>query len=230
MALSIFPMPIFNPTDFKAGVRHRVIEGGTALNGVQDTIAADGGGRWVIEASGIILRDTVTRRAWNQWDAYMQGGARVFSVPLLTLRDAPRPQAGGRPLRVSDLSTDDPVFPTEVKYASPYIAARVVNALAIGDVQAVIRIDRGSRLDGGEIFSVGDRAYVVERVLSRSGQSATVRISPPVRTAILADSPANFEWPRVQCRAVIGQDIIPTLSQGYGTVSISFVEDFSVVS
>lgn len=67
-------------------------------------------------------------------------------------------------------------------------------------------------MEGGEKCSINGREFKIERVLSPSGQQATVVGSPPAREAIPSGSAVNFEWPVVQCRLVPGQDIAPNLA------------------
>lgn len=227
MALTIIPMDLFNPGTVKVGVNARVIDGGTALNGDQDVIEADGGGRWSAEFSGISLNERNIERHWRQWSSYLRGGARVVAVPCLTIRTAPRPHAGRTFMRTPELHKDDLLFPTVVRYASPYIVANAASALAVGGVQMVITVSQGARLEGGEVFSINHRAYVIERVVGRSGQSATVIINPPARAAIANGAALNFEWPTFQGRLAVGQDLAAAMEFRYGTVSMSFVEDFS---
>lgn len=227
MPLTIVPIELFKPATVKVGVSARVMDGGVALNGDQDVIESDGGGRWSAEFSGISINDRNIERHWRQWSSYLRGGARIVAVPCLTIRTAPRPHAGGAFMRTPELYKDDPLFPTVVRYASPYIAANAASALVVGGVQMVITISQGARLEGGEVFSINHRAYVVERVLSRSGQSATVIINPPARAAIANGASLNFEWPTFQGRLVVGQDLSASMEFKYGTVSFSFIEDFS---
>lgn len=223
----IFPVHLFNPASVKIKPRARVIDGGTSLVGDKDVISADGGGRWYGSYSGITIRDAQLERWMTQWDSYFMGGSRVFLAPCLSLRTAPRPVIGNRPLRPSDIVTNDPVFPTTTSFATPYIIATIVDNVTIGATSLTINILKGARLQGGETFSVGNRAYVIERVTARSDQIATCIVSPPVRAVISAGSSANFEWPVVQARIDTGQDLAPELSFGLGQVSISWVEDFS---
>ncbi len=224
----IFPVHLFNPKSIKAKPRARVIDGGTALNGDQDVISADGGGRWYISYSGIAIRGPKMERLWAQWDSYLLGGARAVLVPLVSIRTAPRPIGASNPLRTSELYTDDEVFPTVTRYAVPYIQAATVGSAAARSIDLTINVIKGSRIQGGESFSIGGRAYIVERVTSRTGQSATCIISPPLRAAVADGTPVNFEWPVVQAKLAMGQDLGVDISfGGFGDTSITFVEDFS---
>ena len=227
MTLPIFPVHLFNPGTVRVGVKQNVIDGGTAINGEQTVIATDGGGRWEIMFSDISISNPRIERYYRQWTSFLAGGAGICLVPLLSLKTAPRPALGRSPMRVSELYTNDTVFPTETRFASPYIVAETVGSVALRATSIVIDVTRGSRIVGGETFGIGERAHIIERVTAISGQQATCTISPPTREAIADAATVNFEWPYVKCRAVIGQDSAPELSFGYGRVSFSFVEDFS---
>lgn len=225
----IFPVHLFNPASIKAGVVENVISGGQALSGDEDVIATDGGGRWQITYSGITLRTVEQERKWDAWASYLGGGTRAVLVPLLSLRTAPRPIAGNGLARPSAIYADDPYFPTEVRFASPYIAAETVGNAALRSTTLTINVTQGARIQGGERCSVGGRAHKIERVQSRpSEMHAVCRVSPPTRAAISGGSDVEFGWPVVQCKTAIGQDLIPDMAFGRnGVVSITFVEDFS---
>lgn len=224
----IFPVHLFNPASIKAGVVENVISGGQALSGDEDVIATDGGGRWQITYSGINLRTAEQERKWDAWASHLAGGARAIYVPLVSLRTAPRPVAGVGLARPSAIYADDPYFPTEVRFASPYIVAQTVGAAALRATTLTILVTQGARIQGGEKFSINGRAHKIERVTARNGMQATCIISPPTRAAIGAGTAVEFGWPYVQCKAAIGQDLIPDMSFGRnGAVSVTFVEDFS---
>jgi len=223
----IVPTHRFNPKQVTAAPAPQVESGGVNLNDDESIIQTDGGGRWAISYSGIDLRSPASLRLWESWASYLSGGARAVLVPLLSLATAPRPMAGLGLARPSRLLADDEAFPTSVGYAAPYIKATSVGAAALRATVLTIDVAQGSRIQGGEKFSVGRRAYLIERVTAREGQQATCVISPPLRQAIAAGAALNFEWPLVQCRAVSGQSLAPDVSFGRSSaVAISFVEDF----
>lgn len=229
--LYIWPAHIFNPTSIKADPVENVITGGAALNGDEDVIATDGGGRWKITFGGIVLRSPKLIRAWDAWTSHMAGGARAFLAPLVSGQTAPRPFAGSGIARPSALHADDDLFATAVGYASPFIVATTVGNAALRATALTINVAQGARLNGGEKFSIGRRAHKVERVTARAGQQATVIISPPLRQAVAGGSAVNFEWPVVQAKLIPGQDLTPDLAFGRrADMSISFVEDFSDAS
>lgn len=226
MSLPIFPAHLFNPDPVKADVVARVVSGGTALNGDEDVIETDGGGRWEISYGEIDLDTPHLRRVWDAWTSELAGGARTVLVPLLSLETAPRPVAGSGLADPSDLIVDDEFFPTEVRFAAPYIVATVTANAALRATTLSLVVTQGARVEPGMKFSVGIRGFKIDRVVSRSGMSAVVRVSPPAREPIAAGAAANFDWPVVACRGVVGQDLAASIALGmFGETSVSFVED-----
>ncbi len=224
--LPIFPTHRFNPQNIKADVVPTMIDGGTAINGDHTTIQTDGGGRWEITHSGIMLRSPAIIRLWDAWTAYMPG--RSFWVPLVSLYTGPRPANGAQPARPSSIHANDPDFPTEVRYAVPYIVAEVVTPPTTIPTQMTVNVTQGARLQAGMKGNVGGRPFKIERILSRSGQQAEFSFLPPIRDAITAGEPVNFDWPLALCKLVLGQDLAPVLSFGQSAqMAISFVEDRS---
>lgn len=227
----IFPAHRFNPGIVKAGVASRVIYGGTSLAGDQDVIATDGGGWWEIVYSEIDLDSVELQRLWEMWTSHMAGGVQAFLVPVLSLETAPRPVAGNGLAMPSAIYADDDDFPTEVRFASPYIVAEVGASAALRATTLIIEVTQGARIMGGEKFSIGARAYKVERVTARSGLQATCTISPPLRAAVAPGDAVNFEWPAVLCHLVPGQDLNPSMQFGmHGSINVAFQETFYVVS
>lgn len=222
----IVPAHVFNPDPVTADVVPRTISGGTAISGEEDVIQTDGGGRWEVSWGEIDLDTVYQRRLWDAWTSHLAGGSQPVLVPLLSVDTAPRSVAGNGLAVPSDLYVDDEWFPTEARFASPHIVAAVGTNAALRATTLTIVISQGAAVQPGVKFSIGRRAYKVERVLSRNGLAATCKISPPLREPATAGGAVNFDWPVVQCRAVIGQGLAAQVSYGFSTVSVSFVEDF----
>jgi hypothetical protein len=223
----IFPIHRLRPEVIKADVVPLVMSGGTALNGDEDVIQTDGGGRWEITFSGITLSGVARQRLWDAWTSYLSGGARLVLVPVYSLRTAPRPVAGNGLMRPSSLVDDDEVFPSSVALAAPYIVAATTAPAALRATSLSIRVTQGARLRPGLRFGIGSRSYKIEQV-SAVGYDVECTISPPLREAVAGGAAVNFDWPVVACRAAIGQDLAPEMRWGrQGSTAISFVEDFS---
>lgn len=219
MAL-VFPAHLFQPASVKARIVRATVSGGTNLQGEEDVLITDGGGRWEISYSGIDLDDDLNN-FWEAWNGYLAAGTQDVLVPLLSLETAPLPFIGRRRMQPSDLVVDDEVFPSFVRFASPYIEAVAASPAPLRATALEIRMVRGAALKGGEKFSVGERAYRIGRRVSGD----TWTIEPPLREPIAAGTALNFDWPVVLCRSAPGQDWSPDVQFGrFADAEITFVE------
>lgn len=227
-----FPTHLFNPAAVILRPVGSVLEGGESLDGETDTIRTDGGGHWRVTLSGIQLIDPDLIRAWRVWEDHLDGGTMAVLVPVVDIRQAPRPMIGGQLARPSALlpQSDNPYFPEALGFATPLIEATVVAGAALRATQLEILIARGARLRGGEIFALnhaeaGRRIYRVGQVISRAGQSAVVTIRPPLREAVEADQAADFDWPSLKCTLIPNSEISPMIENArHASVDISFRE------
>ncbi|WP_367347592.1 hypothetical protein [Sphingobium yanoikuyae] len=224
--MKIVPAHVWNPDPVRAGVQATVISGGTALDGDETVIQTDGGGRVEISYGEFDLDDPYARRLWDAWQDYFSGGARVVAVPVLALELAPVPAGTS-----ATIGVDDQWFPTSVSFSPPMIIAETVGLAPLRAVTITLDISQGDAPEPGTWFGIGYRAYKIRRVISVSGSQYEVEFSPPLRDAVADATPVNMDWPVVQCRPVLGQDLIPQISNGqYGSMSVSFVEDFTPLS
>jgi len=229
-----FPTHLFNPARITMRPAGSTLSGGEALSGEQDVIRTDGGGYWIITMAGVELSTPDLVRAWRAWEDHLENGTMKVLVPIADIRHAPRPIIGGRPGSPSRLvaSSPDPYFPEAVAFATPFVVANIVDAAPLRATALRISIERGQRLRGGEVFAIshpvaGRRCYRVRRVLKHDGQIATVSIRTPLRQAIGANTPADFDWPSTVATLVPDADISPELEYGrHAAVDITFREAF----
>lgn len=220
----IFPAHLFNPSDVQAVIGRRTVTGGESLSGDEDVIATDGGGRWEITYSGIDLSTPQLVRAWEAWDSHLASGVGECLVPLVSIETANRPAQGKDLADPSDIYADDELFPETVEYAAPYIIASVSADAPLRATSISIEVSKGARLIGGEKFSVGDRAYKIERETS----PGIFKIDPPLREAVSGEASIEIAWPVVKCRLEPSRSIVPSFSQGpFGEAEIRFVEKFN---
>jgi hypothetical protein len=217
----IFPAHILTPATVQRRVVGQTISGGQALDGDEDVIATDGGGRWRVEYSGIQLVDARATRVWEAWLDYLQSGVTVVLVPLLSLATSPRP--GVAPERVklpSALYVDNPEWPTEMRYALPDHVAEIAADADLRATRLTFDVTKGPAISSGQAFQVGDRAY---RTVRPDGDEFIV--APPLRAPIVAGANAVFDFPMVRAKLAPGQDFSSPLFRGkYGSVDVSFLE------
>lgn len=223
----VFPAHLLNPQSVKLSLTAKVVQSPPSLSGVTQTVRTDGGGLWQVQYSGIVLRTADARRIWGVWDSYLSGGAQSVKVPMLSNLDAPRGRQGGNIAKYGGLAfTGNEYFPESVKYVSSLVIA-TASAAPSRSTSIYISILRGLAPKGSEIFSIRysdgtDRAHRIVRPL---GGNAYV-IDPPLRRAIDNNTPLEFDWPVLDCVAVVGNDISADIANGRAEVAISFQETF----
>ncbi len=228
-----FPIQLFQPSEIKPELAGRVLVAADSLSGIGQSVRTDGGGYWRCVMRGINLLSSDQIRAWRAWEDYLNGGAVQMIVPVADIRHAPRGMAGGALIRPGPLlvTGDDPYFPEALGYSVPVIVATSASA-ALRATQLTITVARGSRIVGGQYFSIthatkGRRMYRTGRVLSQSGQTTTVEIVPPLRGAIASNTAVDFDWPSFLAILQPGTDIAASVVFArQGEVSISFREAF----
>lgn len=222
MALYIFPAHRFHPEEVTARVVESVISGGTALNGEEDVIATDGGGRWEIVYAGIQLDTPELNRLWEAWEGHLKRGTTDCLVPLVSIETAPIASFGRSLMEVSDIVADDPIWPTSVAYSAPVVTATVGASAALRATVLNIVMTTGAPLVGGEKFSIGQRAYRVIRPLGGN----QFQIEPPLREAVAVGAAVNFDWPVVKARSAPGESWSTSLRfSRFGEASIRFLEN-----
>lgn len=220
----IVPAHLWNPDPVRAGVQATTISGGTSLVGDETVIQTDGGGRIEVGYGEFDLDEELARRSYGAWQDYLAAGAQIVLVPVVKPEHMPVPVgAADRPF-----VTNDDYFPTAAAFQTPYVIAATVGNAALRATVLTIAVTQGSALKPDTWFGFARRAHKIRRILSVVGNQYTVEISPPLRHAVAGGTSVNFDWPVVQCKAVLGQDLIPAISLGkYGTMTVAFVEDFT---
>lgn len=217
----LFSPSIFAPDGIEADLERRVISGGTALNGEEDVIATDGGGRWFFELTEPYLDDVPVAKAWRASAAYLDGGARPIIVSLCDCRYQPTsgfsqvPHSDGAPF------SDD----SEYTQGSASVTLAASAALRATSIQVEIE-SLPEDLIGGEKFSIRhatmlDRWYEIAEV--RDDGWLTIR--PPLREATPAGAELNFDDPRCVMR-LDGEMRSPTTLGFIDSPGARFVEHF----
>ena len=228
-----FPIQLFQPSSIKPELVARTIDSPDSLSGNNQAIRTDGGGYWRCEIGGMALLTSDQIRAHRAWEDEMSGGAEPFLVPIADIRHAPRGAIGNQLVRPGPLvvTGTDPYFPEALGYAVPVVVASAASA-ALRATQVAITVTRGSRIKGGQYFSIthptkGRRMYRTGRVISRDGMTATVKIKPPLREAISNGTSLDFDFPSFLGALVPNTDTAAELLFARSAnVSFTFRESF----
>lgn len=202
------------------------ISGGTSLSGIEDTIATDGGGRWVAEADSIALHTRDKIMMTRAFFSATSGGIDPFIFPICDARH--QPTRGKQKVPHSDGTP----FSDETMYSSPDCEVYVAADAPLRATQLQLDITSlGKPLIGGERFTIihdtwRERAYQIGRIISQTATSALIQFHTPLREAVTAGTAVDFNNPRFVAR-VDGQMSAPLTNPKFASGSIRFVEDMT---
>lgn len=218
----IFPAHILPPKNIVRSIERQTLSGGVALSGAEDTILADGGGRWVVEYQGIALPSARETRVWEAWLEYLAGGLNECLVPLLSFATSPRSYVGRRPKPPSRLYVDDDEWPTAMRYSVAEHEAEMPLGAPLRATTVAIAATKGGAPQSGQIFSVGQNAY---RIVRPTGGLNVYSVAPPLRLSVAVGASVVFDFPLLKMRADPKQEFaVPLFRSQSGEAAIRFVE------
>lgn len=217
MTTPVFPTGLFAFSVKSPDIEGATLSGGTALSGETDRIAADGGGRVVVEFSGGALVDRAQLLAWSALKSQIGDEVTLAVVPFCQIRLTP--YGGGHSVPHSDGTP----FSDGSLYHGGGPTAVAVDAAPLRAVSLRLAVTASQPLIGGEWFSVehptkGWRAY---RIGSIDGDVVTFR--PPLREAVDAGQHIELASPRCLMRQD-GPTKTPTYISRQAEAAIRFVE------
>ena len=211
--------PVFHPCQFgfdTVDIRRvgSVTSGGTSLSGIDDPIETDGGGYWRADFADGEAIERSESLAWRALTEGMDGGSSARTVLLCAERHF-------QPVLDRESGEPNSVIPDD---APDKGAAYTIGSAALRATTATFAGVSELPLEPGNLFSInhsrwGWRAY---RIVSLSGMTATFR--PPLRQAVVAGTPVEFDVPRCQMRLAAATSN-PTSIGRFTQCAISFVED-----
>jgi hypothetical protein len=233
--MDTFPTHYFSPEGQRPYLTGRTISSGQSVSGLQQQAKTDGGGLWVAEMTNVALNTSERLKLWRSWVARLDGGATQVIVPLCDLRQAPVPIVDGKPFYGTDgvPHSDGTFFSDGTGYGETLIAATSVGAVGLRGVVMTINISVGGDLSAGMHFSVvhatkGKRLYRVATITSDDDAGTYgVTIRPPMREAIAAGTPLDFEDPGCVMTVVNSDAMEPTVkNHKFATADVTFIEAF----
>lgn len=226
MALLVFPTCALGIYAKDVRIETARISGGVSLSGIEDVIATDGGGRWVAEADSIALHTREKVMMLRAFEAATGGGIYPFVFPICDARH--QPTRGKQKVPHSDGTS----FQDDSLYSSTdcevYVAADA--PLRATQIQLEI-VSLGKPLIGGERFTIDHptwrhRAYQIGRIISQDESAAVVQFHTPLREAVPAGTPVDFNNPRFVAR-IDGRMSAPLTNPKFATGSLRLVEDMT---
>lgn len=231
-----FPSSLLREQSVYWDIVGNVISGGRTGIDAAPLVRTDGGGLIVAKLASISLRTAQQVRAWRALSALLDGGATPFVLPMCDKRYMPAPVIGGVTLYgYPDVSHDDETaFDDDSGYSQPAVVANVVASAALRATSMAIHFSVGSALQGGEWFAIehptmGWRAYLIGSVTINSGNNSVVTFRPPLREAVTADTPIEFDQPKCIMRLARPDSMRAALDlRRVGSPTLDCLETFDV--
>lgn len=218
-AMKVFPTRQFYFQGIEPALDRRVVSGGVAISGDEDTIATDGGGRVTVQFTGADLDSPQVAAAWSAIDALSDGGPVPFIVPMT---DARRQMMGEITTPIGGFpwweeSEFDPVTPLAALTTSAALRATTISV----DMSALPRPVYAGIWVSIDHPTKRHRAYKIA-----SATDTTITIRPPLREAAASGTAVEFLDPKCVMRAVDGLKS-PSVFGYVDPGSVLFVEDSS---
>lgn len=213
----------FKSKDFD--IEQALVSGGTALNGTEDQIASDGGGKWYADLGDADLYSRDRVMLWRAFKSAISYGAAPFVFPVCDIRHQPTHGRSSVP------HSDDSPFSDDSLYGAGDCSATVAVDAPLRATHITLNLTTGKPLIGGERFTIDHptmrhRCYQIGRILDQTDTTATVQFHTPLREAAAAGTDVDFMSPRCVMR-VDGRMSAPLSGPRWATGSVRFVEDFS---
>lgn len=221
----LWPIKRLRAPDFAINASPRNLRGPANALG-QSQIASSDAGIWTATLGQVVIKSRDEVLAWRALQAHMEGGLTPILIPLRRAYQ-PVPEVV-RQLRLYDPvpHSDDSGFDDGTAYLNRVIDVTMGAAAPRRATQIAVDIHLAAPLEPGQHFSIGERLYRIRRVVEQSASSAVLKLNLPLREAVEAGQPLEFDNP--VCRMRLASDNEMTLNlrlRRFAAPTVSFVED-----
>lgn len=203
---------------------------GRTQEGTSQTTNSSGGPRWMLQLSGVWVRERAQVKAWRALEGLLDNGVTGIIVPFCDARHGPYAHTGGIP------HSDGTLFYDDTGYASGAGQATFDQA-AILRATTVFLDMNGATLEGGEHFTPagyaagGPRMHRIVRVKGVVGTVYQCEIRPPLRHAVADGADADFANPRNLMKLASSDEMrLPLEGNRFGNGSPHFEEAFGITA
>ncbi len=232
MADPIFwPGNILKPQTVSVDLAHRNLRSPSAANGFTQVVS-NSAGLWKVSYSDIPVYSASMIKLWRAIDTLSEGQLNPISIPAW---DLPR-----SPGSTDDYGTNvrnivaNPVPHSDGAYfsdGSGYRSSYTNIYVALGAIAGSTTVSLSKSLpvvslEPGQRFSINDRLYQIQRIVSQDNSTATITIRPPLRRAILSGERAEFDLPRVRVKLTTDTSMfLPLNFNQQSFPPLDFIED-----
>lgn len=218
-----WPDAVLKPRDVAFDLAARSLAGPPSINGSAQVVASDAG-LWTAAYQAIHVRGRTQVLVWRAMQALLEGRVNPVLVPYCR---------GYQPFDPADLALLDPVphddgtlFDDGTGYAGSLIVVTLDADLPVRAVSAEVTIVVAETIKVGQVFSIGDRLYVIRSVTYADATHATIGFRPPLREAASAGIDLNFDDPVCRMRLATDRELDVVLElHRQADPTVTFIED-----
>lgn len=220
MATLLWPLEVLAPKTPQIDIAPRSLAGPASISGKSQVVSSDAG-IWKASYSGFPVVDEQRVLAWRGISTLLEGRLRPILVPL-SRRYQPVP-AGSDALYESVPHDDDANFSDGVGYVGTVIHVTAADDVPVRAVSMPVSVEYAGDIQSGQHFSIGGRLY---RVRTFDADTGTMTFRPPLREAVSAGDPLNFDDPVCRMRLASDNEMdLPLDFDRWGFPSVNFIED-----
>ncbi len=230
--VDIWPLGILTPQNIARRYLPMSVAGGAAVSGWTQTVVSPSA-RWAIGYENIICLTNKQIRLRDALEVILEGRATPIIVPLC--EGNRRPLVSDNPPSSEVPHSDETYFDDDTGYVGSPIYVDVDTDAALRATTLSLTVTSAGTLQPGQHFSIGERLYRIQRLISSAGDPTgspavpmtyVVTIRPGLRELVVAGTPANFTDPVCKCRLASDNEMGFTLEMlKRGTFSVNFIED-----
>ena len=226
MAIIVWPHCVLRPQQVAPNLVPFTRSGGPTLGGITPSYRTDLGW-WSIDYLNVVIQNR-NRDQWQTWNAIRQklgGRSGMIAVPVRVSLSAPYASGVFEPMPETTHS-DGSTFSDGSVYVQGEISIKSSGATAVGATTIRLRIIKADANLVGVRFSYNHALYETGPVISISGDTWEVPISPTVRELIPDGADLEFDRPTCLCHLAEdrGMDVTQEAVARMSYPSVSFVE------
>ncbi len=217
-----WPVCILPPRNVSFDIAARSLAAPASIGGATQVVASDAG-VWKATFGDIRVTGQDGVLSWRAIATLLEGRLGSVLVPLCrgyqpVLQD---PDALYDPVP----HDDDTFFDDDTGYAGSTTSVHFASGAAVRAVSATVTIGYGGTLQPGQHFSVGERLYRLRSVVYANDTQASITFRPPLREAVAAGIPLEFDDPVCRMRlASDGEMDLELQMRRWGSPSVNFLE------
>lgn len=200
-----WPGNILKPQTVSVDIAHRNLRSSTAASGFTQAVS-NSAGIWRVTYSDIPVYTKEMIKLWRAIDTLSEGMLNSISIPVWDLPRSPgsTDNYGNNVANIVKSHvphSDGTLFDDLSGYQSSYTDIRINVSASVGATTvSMIKNAPNVSIEPGQRFSVNDRLYQIQKVVSQTNTTATVIVRPPLRESMTIGNRCEFDLPRVRVR------------------------------